>query len=54
MAIRHLIAAGRIATIMFRDLQSLGAVARSTIGSELAVGNWGDGRVRRSGYGAAR
>jgi len=48
MAIKHLIAAG------IQDLQSPVAVARSTIGSELAVGNLGDGNARRNRHGAAR
>jgi hypothetical protein len=54
MAIRHLIAAGSLAAIFIQDLQSPVAVARSTNGSELAVGHWGDGSVRRYRYGAAR
>src|SRR5438034_9021535 len=45
---------GGDATVFIQDLQSPVAVARSTIGSELAVGNWGDGSVRRYRYGAAR
>jgi virginiamycin B lyase len=45
---------GGDATVFIQDLQSPVAVARSTNGSELAVGNWGDGSVRRYRYGAAR
>ncbi|MGN6827003.1 virginiamycin B lyase family protein [Paucibacter sp. M5-1] len=42
------------ATVLIQDLQSPVAMARSKSGSELAVGNWGDGSVRRYRYGAAR
>lgn len=42
------------ATVLIQDLQSPVAMARSKSGSELAVGNWGDGSVRRYRDGAAR
>lgn len=45
---------GGDATVFIQDLQSPVAMARSTNGSELAVGSWGDGSVRRYRYGAAR
>ncbi|MCX2864950.1 hypothetical protein OOZ63_24260 [Paucibacter sp. PLA-PC-4] len=41
-------------TVLIEGLQSPVAMARSKGGSELAVGNWGDGSVRRYRYGAAR
>jgi hypothetical protein len=53
MAIRHLIAAGSLAAISIQDLESP-VVARSKNGSQLAVGHWGNGSVRRYSYGAAR
>jgi hypothetical protein len=54
MDIGHPIAAGSLAAIFIQDLQSPVAVVRSTTGSKIAVGNWGDGSVRRYRYGAAR
>ena len=41
-------------TAFIWNLQSPVAMARSADGSEPAVGNWGDGSVRRHRYGAAR
>jgi sugar lactone lactonase YvrE len=45
---------GGDASVFIQDLQSPVAMARSANGSELAVGNWGDGSVRRYRHGAAR
>lgn len=42
------------ATELIHDLRSPVAMARSADGSELAVGNWGDGSVRRYPHGVAR
>ena len=42
------------ASTVDQELRSLVAVARSADGSEVAVGNWGDGTVRRYRKGEGR